>query len=219
DQECHYESDKQGNLGFFDGRQDHPYCQIPPGEKEHRGGHGIQKEGLQRMEIKTIPIQKTESGEGHPGHRSVCIQSVEPGSSLFFLENGSFQPGAGCLPTGLEKCQRLCLSPLLPNRKGAKENSIRPNHGSSDNTSLAGASLVSNSTSIVSNESNSFTYGRRPSEASRKGSSSSLEQVPQADCMDVVREQLASKGVSEKSSDLIVNSRRSGTHYKSAWGK
>ncbi|XP_066932297.1 integrase/recombinase xerD homolog [Clytia hemisphaerica] len=39
--------------------------------------------------------------------------------------------------------------------------------------------------------------------------------------MDVVREQLASKGVSEKSSDLIVNSRRSGTqsHYKSAWGK
>ena len=39
--------------------------------------------------------------------------------------------------------------------------------------------------------------------------------------MDLVREQLASKGLSKEASSLIVQSRRAGTqsHYKSAWGQ
>ena len=220
-QECGNESNKQKDMGFFNGRQDHPYCRIPARDTEHRSRQGIQTEGFQRMEIKTMPIQATLSSERHSRHRSICFQGVKPGSSLLFLENGPLQSGAGCLSTGLEECQRLCISPLLSNRKSIEENNIRPSQSGSNNTSLAGAALVSNSPSTVGHESNPSPNGERSSETPRQRSSSCLKQIPKADCMDVVRKQLASKGISEKATTLIIDSRRSGTrsHYKSAWGK
>ena len=220
-QECCNESDKQRDLGFFDGRQDHSYCRIPSRDSEHGSGQRIEAEGLKRMDVKTKSIQTVVSSERHSGHRSVCFKSVKPSSSLLLLENGSFQSGTGRLSAGLEESQRLCVSPLLPNRKSVKESRIRSGQCCSNTTNLAGAVLVSDSPSIISYEPDSPTNGRRSFKTPGEHSPSSLEQVPKVDCMGVVREQLASKGVSEKASDLIINSRRSGTrsHYKSAWGK
>ena len=214
------ESNQQRDLGFFNGREDHSYCRIPSRSSQRCGRQGVTVEGFERMETKSMGVSKNLSSERDPRHRLVCFKGFKSSTSILFLEDGSEQQGSRCFSTGLEVSKGLCLPPLFIDREGSQESGGGSEQCDLDNPSMAKSTMVPYDPSIVSDESHFVTSESGLTEGSgRTNSSSSSKWIPKADCLDIVRQQLSSEGLSKEASSLIVQSRRVGTqsHYKSAW--
>ena len=105
-------------------------------------------EGLKQMETKTTDFSATLKYKGNT--RPLCIFSLPPNSSLYFLKTGSTLQGEECSCKVMEIPKGVCFSSFQPNWKSAEESSSGPRPDLTVNFNLAKLVLVSTSSSDVS---------------------------------------------------------------------
>lgn len=217
------EQSDSGDLEVSSGPPDHDYCGVPP-RKAQCGSrfHVTECERLKRMDVESECVSGAVQSKGNSVHRPVCFKIDSSSAPVLCLENRPIQQGTGCISGMLETYPRLRLPSILPNRKSVMEGPVRLCDINCYCPSLANTNLVSSVTPLICTKADTFTSekgfivkptGTKPPASSKSNSSVSG--------LDSFRGSLETIGISQKASNLITASRRSGTisHYQSAWNK
>jgi len=216
--------DIKTHLGISLEEGDLSYCRILPARGiKCDSGQGIQgSEELERMEVKSIFLQKDCLPNGDSGYRSVRIENFPSDPLLHDMETGSIQLWDRCIPRELELGAELCLSIGQSYREGSQESDKGQSLFNSSDPSLANSTMVPNSSSIKHKESSAPPRKPGPFAGARTPTSSAIsKRFPLLSGVACLRRNLENGGLSSKTADLISESRRPSTrsHYDSAWGK
>ena len=155
-----------------------------------------------------------------PENRTTTLSVVEPALGLLFLKTRSKMFGSRCITTKVVLQTSLYLPPICINTQGAKKNRVR---GSSffdtDNTNLAESNMVPRVTSFVNEKSSTLALTTKSfSKPLRRTLSTCSKPKIAISNMDHYRQCLVEEGLSERTSELIILSRRKSTN-SSSWNK
>ena len=213
----------QRNLGLPFAIRDHDYCRVSAGVTQcgSRSTVTVSKR-FKRVETRPTNFRNHLPGTLETGHRSFCFKNFSPTTNLHILETRPFQQRDRCLPTILEKPERLCFSPLLSDRASTEKSAGGKVNNNFDYSSLARTTMVPKGTPNEHSQSSPTTQNRQsPSRTGERKTSSDKKQDIATSGLGSFREKLLAEGLSEKAVTLISNARRQGTisHYESSWRK
>ena len=172
------------------------------------------------METKTTDFSGTLQYKGDTRHRTLCISSLPPTSSLYFLEAGPIQQGEGCISKAMEIPKRLCFSNFQPNWKSVEEISNCPRPDLSGNFNLAKSVLVSTSSSDVSRETDFNSTSRGSFNGPKDGKGSiNRERKIKTSGLDNFREKLFAEGISKNAAEHITSAKRQSYSLRIGLGK
>ena len=105
---------------------------------------------LKQTETKPWNIPNDFKGSRDSRYRSICIKNVTSVANVHIMETRAIQQGVGCLPTIMEKPERLRISPILPYNESSEKSLNRHGQNNSNNPSLAKPSPVPQSCLVKS---------------------------------------------------------------------
>lgn len=160
---------------------------------------------------------------GFTDDRLICNQPESQSSSVLFLETRPQSICTGCPVNIVGESQGLCVSTPVSNPKSVITHAELPMRGNTDSTFLAKTTMVPPSTSSSDSISSKINIRKKSvntkSGKSKSGTSKSRNLQP--DCMEIINNQLKTKGFSKKARKLLSASWRSGTQkdYKAKFRK
>ena len=147
-----YDCFEQGKMVIE--QSDHNYCKIFPRITKYRDRYSVQdSKRCRRMEVKSQYIPKDLQIQRKTGDRSFFFANLTPITHFYFIETGPLKPRERCFPNFLDQQKEICLSPILSNGSGIKNNSIGSSKTDSRNPSKAETVLVSLASANVNKES------------------------------------------------------------------
>ena len=163
------------------------------------------------MVIKRSGSKQNFSDLGETFDRSVRFSSEQQNGSV--LQLGTTSPGicSRCFHNNLASNVCLCISTNLPGSQSvaAYETGAVSTHF--DSTTMAEATLVSGSASVMCSEAYTVTNNSSVIESAEVSDISSRSQGIQSECMVAINRQLTAKGFSRRVRDLLSASWRAGT--------
>ena len=170
------------------------------------------------METKTTDFSVTLQYKGNT--RPLCIFSLPPNPSLYFLKTGSILQGEGCSCKVMEIPKGVCFSSSQPNWKSAEESSSGPRPDLTGNFNLAKLVLVSTSSSDVSRKTDFDSTSREFLNGLKDGKAFiDRERKTKTSGVDNFWEKLLAEGISKNAAELITSAKRksSAILYELAW--
>ena len=213
----------QGTLALLSVRTDNTYSRTCSGEAEHHSRPPIQSiPRQQRLDAKQGNVPPNAEGHGKLQYRPVCRQDECSASDICRLEARSSCRTDGRVQHELVAMETICLPTILHGSQMPGKTSERPSNSNINHASLANTTMVSNSDGNVdrTTDSTSTPY-ETPSVSTRGDSSTSSEQNPKVSGLEGFRGQMQTKGLSGKSTELLLQSWRDGTKsaYRGPWNK
>ena len=219
-----HECDNKTDLEIPSRKQNQSHCRVDPNSHEHLGRLGVKAlSGLKRMETLSeyIPQNLPKIWKTKPG--SVCIQKLPPTSQICELEARPSVPFCRRIQPKVEPVQTLCVSTFLPDNQSYQKSFQGPSTTNDiDNPLMVNATMVSMPARDVNSKSHNLTKIPEPAEKSKAGKPSTNKGIEShISGMEHIRSSLKARGISEKTSEIISNSRSKGTQstYGYAWSK
>ena len=214
------------NLGVFVREEHSDLSRMAPLTPEQGSGRGIQKR-LGLLGVATGPNSLPSAlpiSEGCSNDRSVRFQNLSSSSTVHDLEGG---PRGNCserIAPGLDGRTGICLPSLPSDRESSSKAEETRNRFGLSLSHLAVAALVVENSRNGDKSPSQASFEKRPSFQSKRGdppTSGSGTKSSSSGSMAALRRRLETDNLSEKSIQLISNSRRASTrsNYESIWSQ
>ena len=205
-------------------KEDHDYCRVSAREIKCERRLGIQQFlEFQRMVAVPQGVSNDKANLRYPRDISICLQNLRSILRLYGLETRSSQSGNSCSPTEMEKpWTSIYFPPFHTDRTSFLKSRERRINNDSGNSKLAYITLVqSNPRTVQNRASTPVPISRTCGRSQRTSIFSSVEQDLKTNGLEMFKKNMVEKEISNKSANLISNSRRSGilANYQLTWKK
>ncbi|XP_054752446.2 uncharacterized protein LOC129258014 [Lytechinus pictus] len=164
-----------------------------------------------RMVAPPGDISVSPSPLGAPGNRLVCHGSQPEVTDVLLSCQRNRSNFPGCILHPLGGSEVLCVSSVPPNTAGIEESEGRPSLAASSGPQLAKEVLVSTAPRIVGGGPAHTSSEIRHSISTSVGNRASSASGPPLDRMAVIGQDARALGLSDRASQLVIQSRRNST--------
>ena len=195
---------------------DHDYCRISDRLYGCPSGLGVSSlPGIDRVEPEHHNIQESLQEVRSAQHRSFCLSSDKTNGFLRFLKTRPILQGSRCSPTKMNPYFPICVSTVFPGGENNKECGSGQNQNNIDYTNMAIPTIVPD-THKESSPSPKLTKSAKKSR--ERVSSIDKNKETKIGSMASFAQQIVAKAISKRGSELVINSKRTGTQstYESA---